>query len=328
MSPLLSVAVFVISIFFLARSGSVIVTRVSRIARFLELSEFAVSFIIIAFATSLPDLFVGIASSLHGKPELSFANIIGANMVTLTLAAAIPVLFARGIITESKIMRKDSLYASLLAIFPIFLLLDGVLSQIDGIVLIGMNVWYFFNVLYQREKFTKIFAQKNGKRNPKGHILEIKQFMRDLYIIFIAIAVLLLSAEGVTRSAIQMTTNFNFTISFVGMFIVAISITTPEIVFGIRAILKKHEGMVLGNLIGSVIVNSGLIIGLTALISPIYIYQIDDFFVGAAFTAIIALLFPFFIFTDKKISILESISLIGIYLIFAALTFVIDSSGI
>lgn len=328
MPPYYWIFIFIISVILLSRSGAVVVTRLSRISRFLQLSEFAVSFIIIAFATSLPDLFVGVAAALHGKPELSFANIIGANMVTLTLAAGIPILLGGGIMAESKIMRKDSLYAGLLAIFPIFLLIDGALSQVDGIVLIGMNLWYFANVLYQREKFTKIFKHKGEKKDPIGHMREIKQFLRDMYVMFFAIVVLILSAEGVARSAIQMTTDFNLTISFVGMFIVAISITMPEIVFGIRAILKKHEGMVLGNLIGSVIVNSGLIIGLTALISPIYIYEVDDFFIGAAFTAIIAVLFPFFMFTDKKISILEGVSLIAIYLIFATLTFVVDSNGI
>lgn len=327
MPPFLSVLVFIISILFLSKSGAVIVTQLSGISRFLRLSEFAVSFIVIAFATSLPDLFVGISSALHGKPELSFANIVGANMVTLTLAAGIPVLFGRGILVESAIVRKDSIYAGLLAIFPIFLLLDGVLSKVDGVVLIAMNLWYFINVLYQREKFTKIFKHKNGKKNPAG-LSRMRQSVRDFSILFIAIAVLLISAEGVIRSALSMTASFNISVSFVGMFVVAISITMPEIVFGIRAILKKHEGMVLGNLIGSVIINSGLVVGLTAVISPIYIYQIDGFFVGAAFTAIIALLFPFFTFSDRRISMLEGLSLIGIYLIFGALTLIIDNNGL
>lgn len=324
MSPIVSITIFIISILLLTRSGAIIVTRLFRISKFLKLSEFAVSFIVIAFATSLPDLFVGVMSAFHGKPELSFANIIGANMVTLTLAIGIPVIFARGIFAKSATVRKDSLYAALLAFMPIFLIFDGILSRVDGMLLIAMMGFYIVNVLYQRERFSKIFKSKNNhktKSEAKSELLLFRQFLRDFSVLFLAIVVLIVSAEGVIRSVLKIVENFNIPIVAMGLFIVAISITLPEIIFGVRAILKKHENMVLGNLIGSVIINSGLVIGLTAVISPIQIGSLNGFFISSVFTVVIALCFAIFLHTDKKISVFEGISLIALYFIFGAITF-------
>lgn len=306
--------VFFISAVFLIRSGSVIVTRLSRVAYFFQMSEFAVSFALIALATSLPDFFVGVSAALHGNPELAFSNIVGANIITLTLAAGIAVIMARGLLVRSDIVRRDAIYASFAAFLPVLLFLDGVISRVDGVILLLFVSWYFSRLFYQRERFTRIFSNTNHG------LVDFGRFINDLFVLSVAIMVLVASAEVLTRSALAVAASFGIAIPVIGILLVALSITLPEIVFGARAILMGHEGMVLGNLIGSVIINSGLIIGITALISPIRVDSFSPYLVAIVFTAIVALMFALFAHTNKKISLTEGVLLIGVYGIFVFLT--------
>jgi len=117
-------------------SGYLLVKTLSKIAVFLKLSEFIIAFIIMAFATSIPELFVGISSAISKNPALSLGNVIGSNIVDLTFIIGIAVVLARGI-TINKEVRKDSLYMFLIALIPIILMLIGNgLSRIDGVILV------------------------------------------------------------------------------------------------------------------------------------------------------------------------------------------------
>lgn len=306
---------FFISIVVLIRSGSTIVHRLSRIARFFRISEFIAAFVFISIATSLPDFFVGILSAVHGAPELSFSNIIGANIATLTIAVGSAAILAKGLAVEGVTIRRELLYAGLAAFLPILLFLDGSISRADGVVLVVFAVWYFARLISHSERFPKKFA--NGDKL----LLDFKGFARDFAILLIATVFLIGGSEGVIRSALSIASSFNVSISIIGMLLVALSITLPEIVFGARAVMMGHKQMVLGNVIGSVIVNSGLVIGPTALIAPIYTQSLNAYTMAIVFTAVVALIFIFFSFTSKKIFVLEGFALVGIYMIFVLALF-------
>lgn len=315
MTPILAIVVFFISVAILIKSGSLVVSRLSRVAHFFQISEFVASFVLIAFATSLPDFFVGVSAALHDKPVLSFSNIVGANIATLTLAAGIAVVMARGLRVPRKIVRRGAIYAGFAAFLPILLFLDGAISRVDGAMLLLFMGWYFVKLLFQRGRFTKIFL------NFDNNFFNIKHFLKDSAILTIALVVLVASADVVTRSALAVASGFGVSIPIIGIIFVALSITLPEIVFGARAVMMGHKGMVLGNLIGSVIINSGLVIGATALIAPIGVQSFYPFMIGIIFTVFIALIFALFAHTDKKISVVEGFLLIAAYIVFILFLF-------
>jgi len=318
MNPVISVIIFFIAVAILIQSGSVVVSRLSRIARFFQISEFTASFVLIAFATSLPDFFIGVSAALHDNPVLSFSNIIGANIATLTLAAGVAVVLARGLRVPRKIVRRSAIYAGFAAFLPVLLFLDGEISRVDGVVLIFFMGWYFIKLLFQRGRFTKIFSNLNND------LFNIRQFLKDLAVLAIAVVVLVASADVVTRSALAVASGFGVSVSIIGILFVALSITLPEIVFGVRAVMMGHKGMVLGNLIGSVIINSGLVIGATALIAPIQVQSFSPFIIGIIFTALVAFMFALFAHTNKKISVPEGFMLISVYAVFVVLLFVFN----
>ncbi len=310
---LLYISIFIISCLVLVRSGTWMVRSLTRIAQFLKWKEFIVASVLMAFATSLPELFVGITSALHHKPELSFGNVIGSNIINLTLIVGICVLVARGLKTEGVILQRNAIYTAFLASLPILLMLDNKISRVDGVVLLLALILYFYNLISREETFTKVFSDSFNRE-----WTHLKLFLKDMGMFFLGILLLLLSAEGIVFSASFLAEFVSLPLIIVGALIVALGTNIPEIVFGIKAIIMKHKEMVLGNLMGSVVINSTLVLGITFLIYPLEIPDFSFYAIGIIFTIFSALLFVIFSRTGKEISKKEAFILLFVYVIFVA----------
>lgn len=282
-----------------------------RIAKFLGWREFVVGFLVVAFAATLPNLFVGISSALHKTPELSFGDVVGGNVVDLTLAVAIAALIAKGLPANSKMVQTTSLFTIIIAVLPVLLILDGVLGRGDGIILILVFAFYLWWLFSKEERFTKIYDNRDGK-NAKG----FKAFIKDIGKILFGIMFLLLAAEGIVRSALFFAQNFNLSISLVGILIVGLGNCLPEIYFAIASAKKNETWMILGDLMGSVVGPTTLVLGIVALICPIVIADFSPFAIARIFLLISAFFFLFFVRTDRKITQREALILLGIYIAF------------
>ena len=308
---ILYILTFIVSCLFLVKSGTWTVQSLTRIAKSLEWKEFILSFILMAFATSLPELFVGISSGLHNRPELSFGNVIGANIINLTLVIAIAVLLAKKLDCGTKLIQQSSIYTALIAFLPIILMLGDGISRMDGIILFVALFFYIKFLFKEQAKYQEIFVNK-FKRN----WTEFKLFLKDLAMFFGGIALLLLSAEAIVWSILALSSSLNLPLVVVGSLIVALGTTLPEIVFGLKAITMGHKEMVLGALMGSVVVNSTLVLGSTVLISPLEITEYSPYIIGILFTIITCLFFAIFSRTEKKITEKEAIILLVVYVLF------------
>jgi len=305
------IIIFILSCICLIKAGSLTVKILTRISQFLKWKEFIASFILMAFCTSLPELFVGISSAIYKHPELSFANIVGSNIINLSLLVGIGALMAKGLEIESKIAQKDSLLCALILVLPILLILDGSLGRADGIILLLAFILYLWQSFSKKEIFDKTIV--NGFRRDKK---AFKNFIIDILLFIISVCLLLISAEGVVKSSTFFAESLNLPLVFIGLFIVALGTNLPEFTFGVKSIIMGHKDMVLGNLMGSVVANTTLILGLTVLICPIQITNITPFLSTIIFSFIIAIFFYFFAKTKNFISQKEGIILIFIYILF------------
>jgi len=308
---ILYILTFIVSCLLLIKSGTWTVQSLTRIAKSLEWKEFILSFILMAFVTSLPEFFVGISSAFHNQPELSFGNIIGSNIINLTLAIAIVVLLAKKLNCGTKLIQRSSIYTALIAFLPILLMLGDGISRIDGIILLFVLFFYFKYLFQEQAKYKEIFINK-FKRNWTG----FKSFLKDLAMFFGGIGLLLLSAEAIVWSILALSSSLNLSLLIVGSLIVALGTNLPEIVFGLKAIAMGHKEMVLGALMGSVVVNSTLVLGSTVLISPLEITEYSPYIIGILFTIITCLFFVIFSRTEKKITEKEAIVLLVVYILF------------
>ncbi len=314
----LYIGLFLLSVYLLVKSGAVAVKKLVAISRFLKISEYVLAFILMALATSLPEFFVGMNSAFSKASTLSLGNVVGSNIVNLTFILGAVVIFARGIRIESKIAKRDAWIVFFISVLPLLLLLDKKLSQADGAVLLIVFIWYLRHILRAKEAFRK-------RMNHIAPTVErLKQFIVDLILFVVAIAVLLFSSWGTVRTATLIAEGLNFPLVLIGLILVAIGTSLPELVFGIKAIITKHEGMNLGNLIGSTVINSTLILGLTALIYPIRIENFNVIFIGGLFMVFAVLLTNFFIATRDRISWKEGLALVGIYIMFLVIEFVLQ----
>jgi len=303
----INLALFVLSCLILILSGSSLVKSLSKIASFLSLSEFVAGFIIMAIATSLPELFVGITSALAKNTALALGTVIGSNIANLTLVAGIPILLARGIKIRSVKTKTDAMYLVFISIVPLTLMLIGQqINRIDGVILIAVFLIYARRIYLQRKIFKKEYEENKTKR------LKIV-FSTLLFII--SLAFLFLSAKFVVQYATAISLDLALPPILVGIFLIAIGTSLPELVFSSQAAVKGHSEMVLGNLIGSNIANITLILGVTSLIYPIS----SDFLLFATagtYMLVTTFLFATFLDSSDKLNIKEGISLILLYIFF------------
>lgn len=300
---------FLGSCILLTISSRWLISGLLRIAKFLGWREFVVAFFIMAFATSVPNLFVGISSALHKIPHLSFGDVVGGNVIDLTLAVALAALVARGLPAQSQTVQITSLFTVALAILPLLLVLDRTISRIDGFVLILGFLLYAAWLFNKKERFAQLY---DGTKKTVG----FKTFAKDSVSMVVLIILLLLGAEGVTRSASFFAELIKFPISSIGILVVGLGNALPETIFSIQAAKKGESWIILGNLMGSVVVAATLVLGIVAIICPIEITHISPFIVGRVFLLVAALFFLLFLRTDKKITQKEAIFLLFIYILF------------
>jgi cation:H+ antiporter len=283
-----------------------------RISKFLGWREFIVAFFAVAFGASLPDLLVGITAALNGIPELSFGDVISGNVIDLTLAIALTVLISGSSIeAESKLVQKSALFTAVIAILPLFLVLDGTLSRGDGAVLILAFIFYTVWVFSRSERFHKVY---DGMRN-----LTLKDFFSDLGIIAASLALIILASYGIVKTAVFLGSSLNMPLILIGILIVALGNALPETYFAIVSARRAQNWMVLGDLMGSIISCATVVLGTVALIHPIKVANLPSVAIARLFLIIAAGFFLLFTLSGKRITKREAVFLFAVYLIFIAI---------
>ena len=312
------IIIFIISCFVLVKAAEIAVKYLAKVARFLRWSEFFVAFLLMAVATSLPELFVGITSAIHHAPQLAFGNIIGANIINLTFAVAGIVLLGGALIAESFTTQRTSVFAGLIAFLPLLLLMDKSLSRLDGLILLAALGCYFYWIGQRERRFSKVFKAKVLNGAPSRKI-----FIGDVFIFLAAVFFLVLSAEGIVWAGRGLTQILNLPLIVFGIIFVALGTTLPELIFSLKALKMGHKEMVLGNLMGSVIFNVGFVLAITVLISPFRIFEFTAYLAGIAFTILAVLFFRLFVKSDRRINKTEAWLLLAIYLAFVVVQFIL-----
>jgi len=303
---LLDIAFFITATIVLAVSGYGSVKYLTKLAMFLKTSTFVLGFIVMGIITSLPELFVSINAGLIKNSALALGTIMGANIADLTLIGGITVLLARFIRVREKILQKNTarmLYVALL--FLILGFLGNGFSRIDGAILILAFIVY------------AIYMFKESRRYKKGVEDHITRFSSVLYtVLFLAsVAALFISSTYVAKYGTIISIELNLPPIFIGLFFIALGTTLPELVFSIEAIRQKQPEMAIGDLIGSVVANSTIIIGTAALISPIYANFLL-FLTSAAFMLVCVFLFFSFMVSSKHLDWREGLALLLFYVLF------------
>jgi cation:H+ antiporter len=290
----------------LGASGHLMVRTLKKLTGYYKLKEFVVSFIIVSVLTSLPELFVGIFSALSHIPKLSVGDIIGANIVDLTLVIGIAALLGKKIKIKSEIERKDIFYTSGIAILPLILTLDHFLSETDAIILLFIFLLNLMILYGERKQFKKEVTDKIKKR----------EVLKDSLIFIVGLLILLVSSEIIVQTATKLVVDLNLAPLLIGLILVSIGTTLPELSFEVNSVLRGHSGMALGDLLGSVVTNSTLVLSVTTLLSNGIEFYSHSFFEGIVTMVLVLGMFTVFSKTGHEITWKEGLVLLGIYIVF------------
>lgn len=309
-----NIVILIISALVISRAIKVFINSSTKLAQLLNISEYTISFLVISIATSLPELVVAITSGLKQNSILSYGDAIGSNLALLTLVMAIPILAGHSISTKDIIKSNDIYYSAFFLTLALVMALDGTITRIDGGALIIGYFYYSSSVLKRGTVLEQLLD--NFKR-------EKTNVWKEGVLFIFSLVLLLAASQGIVSSAIDISTNLNVSLGFVGLTITALGTSLPEIAFVLSIMKDSHSNKdeIMGDVVGSVVANSTLVLGTAALIYPI---KLGGTRFGLSTIMIILstlLLFLAFSKTDEKIDKREAVALLVVYAIFISLEY-------
>ncbi len=228
----------------------------------LKISRIIIGMTIVSFATSAPELIVSINAALDGFPDLALGNVVGSNIANLGLVLAVVILLG-SIEVRKNFYHTDwpvLMAASLLFFF--FLYFDGVIEAYEG----GILVLFLFLFLVFLLRFQKSAVVEEEHLDDKP-----MRLYKAVLLLGMGAAGLWGGSELLVTGAVGMATFYEVSERVIGITVVSIGTSIPELAASIIAIIKKEKAISLGNLIGSNIFNLLAVIGITSLITPIYV---------------------------------------------------------
>lgn len=314
---MLTYLLLILGFIFLIKGAQLLIDGAAALAKKFNISELVIGLTIVAFGTSAPELFINLISNFKGAADIGVGNILGANISAILLVCGLSAMIYP--ITVKKAAIKKEIPIGLIAILILFFLANNFfigktaglsLGRIDGAILLFIFAVY----LYFTVGLAKDGVSLKNKLTPKP--------MNNIEISFhllAGIVGLALGGQWVVGSASQIAFQLGFSQALIGLTVVAIGTTLPELFASATAAFKKDADLAIGNIIGSVVLNVSLILGFSSFLKPMIFDAGLNLGVIICF-AVLLLLF-YFIITGKKerrIEHWEGVALFCGYLIYLA----------
>jgi len=298
--------VFLISIYIIMKSAGFAIEAISHYSKQTGINDFVIGFIVVAIATSLPELSTAYFASSIGKGGYVLGDVISANIINITLVLGIIAWLSGGIKIKRGIIGKTFFEEIAILLLPLILGIDGVFSSIDGIILILGFILYLIILIKQQGSLGRL------KKN-----VEIKYIWKDIFIFGGTIAAILLSTKILVQSLNVVSDLLKVPNVIVGVLFLGIATTIPELTVGIKSVLKGMQNISIGNVFGSLIVNFSLVLGIAALINPINMSGISymSFIIGCVVFLISIFLVSKFI-KELILTKTEGKVLVGVTIVF------------
>jgi cation:H+ antiporter len=244
---------------------------------------------VVSLATSAPELIVSIKSALKGSPDLAISNVLGSNIANLGLVLGLTILFSPISISKS-VYRKEWPIMMFSAIYFLIVIVDGTISKIEGGILVCFLVMTISALIKLRDKSEVELENSNED-----------SLFKSLFILFFGGLFLYYGSEWFIDGAIMLANSFGISERIIGITVVSVGTSIPELVTSLVAVFNKEKSISLGNLLGSNIFNVFAVLGITSLVTPLTVLDQSiinyDIYVMLFFAAIILPL----IFFPKKL---------------------------
>ena len=263
----LAVIAVLIGLAILVWSADIFIDGATALAIKLRVPSFLIGVIILGLGTSAPEMVVSLLAALEGSPELALGNAYGSNIINIALVLGATVLISP-IIIHKGIIRRDLPILVVITALAAWQLRDGLLSLNDGLVLLVTLVIVLGIQI--------VLSLRDGNSDNADEIKEVvdadhnsPNLMRGLGSLFIGLSMLVASSQAIVWGAVELATFWGLSELIIGLTIVAVGTSLPELVASLSAARKGEHDMALGNIIGSNIFNTLGVVGLATIITPI-----------------------------------------------------------
>ena len=309
MSILLQFVLLIVGFVFLIKGSDFFVDGASSIASLLKIPTIIVGLTIVAFGTSAPEAAVSITSAITGNNAMAVSNVIGSNLFNILMVIGISALLGE-LLMEKDVLNKDLPFlVGITVLFAAFIIIGWNVSQIEGIILLIILIAYVAHLI------------KSAKKSDNANVVEKPKFTLP-YILFIIIGLagIVIGGDLVVNSASDIAIAFGMSETLVGLTIVAIGTSLPELVTSLTALKKGENQLVIGNVIGSNIFNILFVLGASSAITAISLDS--SMLIDVTFMVFVTVLCFIFGKTQDKFDRKEGAILVALfiaYMIFAIL---------
>lgn len=302
-SLLFNLIILIFSAYLLSRSANFLITTITRVGFYLGLSQFITGFVLLGMGTSIPEISVGISSAMSGTPQLSVGNLLGADIVLLTLITGLAALLSGGVAIKKELTRTNRMLQILLLIgCPIVLLVDAGLTRLDALLLILVYCMYMLFLSHTRPKDSP----------PLSHQLLNTKFINSFFLSAVGIIGVVLTSKAVVISAENIAQMLHVSDLLVGALILSVGTNLPEISIVIASLKQNRTNLVIGDVLGSAATNT-LIMGMVGMITPFKLGYFGTLEVMTVFLLMATGFFYYVTRTKDRISVGEGIILISLY---------------
>ncbi|MGL4722371.1 MAG: calcium/sodium antiporter [Desulfovibrionaceae bacterium] len=298
----------VLGLYFLVWSADKFVIGSVATATLLQLHPLIIGMVVIGFGTSMPELLVSIIAMTNNSSGISFGNVLGSNITNITLAFPIPALFYP-VLIDKKILSKEFPFLLIISCLSLLFLWNLVFSRMDAFIFLIIFIFFIAQSFY------------GAKQNPPSIKNDIPQGipntpMKALLYLVGGLLLLIISSRILIFGAVGLAELFGISELIIGLTIVAIGTSLPELVSSYIAIKKGELNLAIGNVLGSNLFNILLVLGITGIISPT---NVDHVIVYRDIIAMVAFTFLFYflvLFNKGRLTKIGALVLILCYIFY------------
>ncbi len=301
---LLNILLLIVGFVLLIKGAEFFVDGSSSVAKLLKVPAVVIGLTIVAMGTSAPEAAVSITAGISGSNEIAVSNVVGSNIFNMLVVVGVCAIM-RPFELDKSILKRDfpvNIFANIVLL--IMLIIGSVISRFDGIVMLVLMILYILWLV--------VAAIKNREEGSED-IKTLSPILSVIYII-IGIGAVILGGDLVVDNATALAKAVGWSETFIGLTIVAIGTSLPELVTSVVASKKGENGLALGNVVGSNIFNLMFILGLSSSISPIVVDS--RAVINCAFLLFMTVLMYLLCCFSKKLSRVAGCAMVSVYVLY------------
>jgi len=261
--------IFIVAMAVLIKGADYVIEESERVALHYNISHFVIGATLVALGTSLPEMAASMMASGAGKGDIAVSNIIGSNIINISLVLGLVFLISKNIMPTRDIFAKDSAWGLFPVMTFILISFDGVISRFEGMMFIMMMGAYLLFLVNNDDDITAEIDEDLAK--------EKFDFKRTGLYLGAGFMMVLIGANFTIESATAIAKSFGVSEWIIGLLLIAFGTSLPELMVSLSAAKRGNADMIIGNIIGSNVANFTVALGGAALVNPIMI-DISIFF--------------------------------------------------